>query len=124
VSGVQAFDDDKPIPPASSVPPVRKEKKTGTMRRAKGIRGEREVKVAMEDAGLEVRGLEGRGDHLVFGHFLGPLHVESKFQENTRIFEWMEQAISEAPKGTTPIVVFRRSKGEWLVCIQLARFIK
>lgn len=93
--------------------------KSGRMRRAKGVRGEREVALAFERGGMTVRGLEGQGDHLVV---LGPtltLHVESKRQERIEIDRWSHQAEAEAPQGTVPIVAYRRSREPWRVALLL-----
>lgn len=96
---------------------------SGKMRRAKGVRAEREVAMRLQLAGLQVRGLEGSGDHLVFGHRLGTLHCETKHQETSKIFPWLLQAISEAPPGTVPIVAFRRNRSEWYVALRLEDFL-
>jgi hypothetical protein len=96
---------------------------TGRMRRNKGLRGEREVKLLYVEAGYGVRDLEGRGDHLVEGHPLGRLHSETKRQEGLEIMRWMRQAIAEADEGTVPVVVFRRSKEPWYVCMRFSDFL-
>lgn len=93
------------------------------MSRDKGVRAEREVKGRLEAVGIEVRGLEASGDHLAFGHALGTLHVESKHQERTNIFEWLKQSTTEAPAGTVPIVCFRRNRSEWFVALRLDDFL-
>ena len=96
-------------------------------RRDKGIRGEREVMTALQQAGFEVRGLEGRGDHLASkkGEH-GPviLHVEVKRQETLRIDAWSEQAETEAPSVATPLVAYRRSGQPWRVSLRLDDLLK
>jgi len=86
--------------------------------RAKGVRGEREVLELLERHGFEVRGLESSGDHLALGHGV-TLHVETKRQEVARPWAWYEQASSEAPSGTIPLVAFRRSRSPWLALVEL-----
>jgi Holliday junction resolvase len=86
--------------------------------RDKGVRGEREVLELLERHGFEVRGLEESGDHLAFGHGVA-LHVETKRQETARPWAWFEQASSEAPAGTIPLVAFRRSRSPWLALVDL-----
>lgn len=87
--------------------------------RDKGRKGEREVAAIFEAAGLEVRGLEGSGDHLIVcGGRLGvTLHSEVKRQEVARPWLWWEQAESEAPQGTLPAVMFRRNRSPWLTLL-------
>jgi hypothetical protein len=91
----------------------------GRASRDKGRKGEREVAVIFENAGLEVRGLEGAGDHLLIcGDASGfTLHSEVKRQDTARPWAWWEQAESEAPPGTIPLVTFRRNRSPWLSMI-------
>lgn len=89
--------------------------------RDKGVRGEREVLEVLERHGFEVRGLEASGDHLALGHGL-VLHVETKRQEVARPWAWYEQAASEAPAGSLPLVAFRRSRSPWLALVSLEAF--
>lgn len=87
--------------------------------RDKGRAGEREVAQLYERAGAEVRGLEGRGDHLVItpGLFGPTIHSEVKRCETARPWAWWEQASSEAPTGTMPVVHFRRNRSPWLAIV-------
>lgn len=87
--------------------------------RAKGVKGEREVAAIFQHAGLEVRGLEGAGDHLVVCGNGVTLHSEVKRQEVARPWLWWEQASTEAPQGTVPVVAFRRNRSPWLALVQL-----
>jgi len=95
-------------------------------RRDKGIVGEREVMRVLTDAGFDVRGLEGKGDHLAMKeegprfqirHYL--FHIEVKRQETLRPDEWSHQSEAEAPQGSVPVVVYRRSREPWRVSIKL-----
>lgn len=88
--------------------------------RDKGLKGEREVAAIYTAVGGEVRGLEGSGDHLIIAAGpLGPtLHSEVKRQETARVWAWWEQASSEAPPGTLPVVHFRRNRSPWLAIVQ------
>lgn len=96
--------------------------------RDKGVRGEREVAAIYEARGLEVRGLEATGDHLIVcAPELGlVIHSETKRQETARPWAWWEQATSEAEPGAMPVVHFRRNRSPWLAIVnaeQLADLI-
>ena|SRR5215510_5049767 len=91
-------------------------------RRAKGIRGEREVKVLFVEAGFSVRGLEGLGDHIATKGRPGGLlafHIESKRHERVRVREWLRQCVKETPEGMVPIVCFRENNEEWAAVLPL-----
>lgn len=89
--------------------------------RDKGLRGEREVAAIYRDAGLDVRGLEASGDHVVASSLGGRvrLHSEVKRQETARPWVWWEQASSEAEPGSLPVVAFRRNRSPWLAIVRL-----
>jgi hypothetical protein len=101
----------------------------GKRSRGKGIAGEREVANVWKDHGLEVRGLEGEGDHLaiVKGRTDGDaalergmtIHSEVKRQERLKLPEWWRQTVSEAPAGTVPVLSFRQNGTEWLAVLRL-----
>lgn len=89
--------------------------------RDKGLRGEHEVRELYERHGLEVRGLEATGDHLIVcapGSGL-TIHSEVKRQETARPWAWWEQASTEAPAGAMPVVAFRRNRSQWLGIVDL-----
>jgi hypothetical protein len=90
--------------------------------REKGRKGEGEVARVYRSAGLEVRGLESGGDHLAVSGLGGAvrLHSEVKRQETARPWAWWEQASTEAPQGTVPVVAFRRNRSPWLALLELA----
>lgn len=89
--------------------------------RDKGRKGEAEVAAIYAAAGLQVRGLEGSGDHLVVCEPSSGrvLHSEVKRQETARPWAWWEQASTEAPAGTMPVVAFRRNRSRWLAIVDL-----
>ena len=91
------------------------------------------------EAGGEVRGLEGEGDHLVrFARTdcdgMGmdcqvstdyvTLFSEVKRQERLQLWQWLAQAQSEAPAGTVPVVSFRRNRGQWYACLPLRDLLR
>lgn len=87
--------------------------------REKGRRGEAEVAELYRARGLEVRGLEAGGDHLIVcGPASGVLvHSETKRQETARPWAWWAQATSDAPAGSRVVVNFRRNSSPWLALI-------
>lgn len=87
--------------------------------RDKGLVGEREVKAAFQLAGFDARGTEGQGDHLVVCAAGVTLHVEVKRAEALRMSDWSKQAEGEAPQGTLPLLIYRRSREPWRVSIKL-----
>jgi hypothetical protein len=91
----------------------------GRSEREKGRKGEAEVAAIFRRHGLEVRGLEATGDHLVVcsAAIALTLHSEVKRQETARVWLWWEQAAGEAPPGVWPLVTFRRSRSPWLSLI-------
>ena len=89
--------------------------------RDKGRKGEAEVAAIYRAAGLEVRGLEASGDHLIVCDPASGLviHSEVKRQETARPWLWWEQASGEAEPGALPVVAFRRSRSPWLAIVSL-----
>jgi len=100
---------------------------SGAGRRAKGVKGELEVKQLFGAHGFAVRGLEGEGDHIATRKtdegFIA-FHLEVKRQERLRIPEWYAQASSEAPEGFVPQVCFRRSQEPWMSVLETARLLE
>ena len=96
---------------------------SGRGKRAKGVRGEHEVRKLFEEHGFDVRGLEGLGDHYASRGRIR-LHLETKRQERLRIPEWVAQAEREAPGGTTPVLVYRRNAEGWHVVLDLDDFFE
>jgi len=100
--------------------------------RRKGVTGEREVARIFEQAGFDVRALEGLGDHLVVpGVSLDrwskgslTMHVEVKRQERIQLPIWLRQAEAEAPQGTIPVVAFRQNRGDWYAALALAQLVE
>lgn len=88
--------------------------------RAKGLRGERDVRSLMELYGWTVRGLEGEGDHLALRGGL-VLHLECKNQAGLRLPLWIRQAEAEAPEGTVPVVAYKHA-ARWRADLPLALF--
>ena len=51
------------------------------------------------------------------------VHIEVKRREQIRDEVFLQQAEREAKKGLVPIVVYRRSREKWKVCLRLEVFL-
>ena len=88
--------------------------------RSKGNRAEREIIDMLHRFGWKgarrnfQSGGQGGGDVIN-----GPtdVHIEVKHREACRIWQWIEQAQSEARPTDTPAVFFRRNRSTWWVCV-------
>ena len=95
--------------------------------RQKGKRGELELAQALRTAGYanarrsaqycgntgeapDITGVEG-------------LHIECKRREQIQDEAFIQQAEKEAKKGTVPVVMYRRSREKWKVCLRLDVFM-
>jgi len=99
---------------------------SGAGRRAKGVRGELEVKKLFAAWGFTVRGLEGEGDHIATRKDedrLLAFHLETKRQERLYLPKWYAQASSEAPEGFVPLVEYRRSGEPWMSVLETANLL-
>jgi hypothetical protein len=98
--------------------------------RDKGSRGEREVAAIFRAAGFDLDRTPNSGGLRILGDLYGaslPFHVEVKRQEIARPWAWWEQATTEAPADTLPVVAFRRARSPWLAItdlVQLARLLR
>ena len=88
----------------------------------KGKTGELEVMHILREHGYHVE----RGGSLSYGKLpdlygLKDCHIEVKMAENARIWSWMKQSEQDATrfKGGWPTVIFRRSRSNWLICMEL-----
>lgn len=88
----------------------------------KGADGEREVMAILRERGYAVE----RGGTQPYGqrpdlYGLDGIHLEIKRAEAARIWEWMQQSRQDAARfgDGRPTVIFRRSRSDWLVCMEL-----
>ena len=91
--------------------------------RNKGVRSEREVELRFQDAGFQTeRAIGGRrqvaGDIATSG-----LAVEVRRRERIDIARWCADHEAETPEHLTPIVVWRKSREPWRVCLTLDDFL-
>lgn len=93
--------------------------------RQKGARGEREVAKILRDHGIDSRrtaqycGNTGDAADVVFPGF----HTEVKLREKTDIWSWWSQSEHDTKEGETSLVVFRKSREKWKVCLDFEDFL-
>lgn len=96
----------------------------GRAQREKGKRGERAAAKAVAVAlGVSARrGVQYKGgaDSADIQVDIPGVHWEVKFVERESVRTWMAQAAEESG-GQVPAVLHKRSRGEWLVTLQLER---
>jgi len=96
----------------------------GRSQREKGKRGERAAAKALSAAlGVSARrGVQYKGgaDSADLEVEIAGVHWEVKFVERESIRTWMAQACDESG-GQVPVVLHKRSRGEWLLTLQLER---
>lgn len=92
----------------------------------KGARAEREVMSVLRERGYPVE----RGGTQSYGqrpdlYGLDDVHLEIKRAETARIWEWMQQSKQDAARfgDGWPTVIFRRSRSDWLICMQLSDWL-
>lgn len=93
--------------------------------RTKGKVGERELASILRSYGYDARrgvqysGLNGDAD--IVG--VDGLHIECKRREQITDEAHIQQAERDARKGEIPVVMYRRSREKWKVCIRLELFM-
>ena len=96
----------------------------GKAARRKGVTFERRVRRAFEDAGFDVRGLEGGGDHACFGRNGLVVASEAKNQERLKVPEWWRQTVNDAPHGAVPVLSVKIQGGEILAMLRLSDLLR
>ena len=96
----------------------------GRPQRQKGKRGERMAARAVSAAlGVNARrGVQYKGgaDSADIEVDIPGIHWEVKFVEREAVRAWMQQAKEECG-GLVPVVLHKRSRGEWLVTVSMER---
>lgn len=94
--------------------------------RAKGAAGERELSRKLKEYGYDTRRGQqfcgANGDADVVG--LPFIHIECKRVERLNLEDAMAQSKHDAREGEIPVVMHRKNNCEWLVTLQLERFIE
>ncbi len=92
----------------------------------KGKKGERELAGKLREYGFDARRGQqycgSNGDADVVG--LPGVHIECKRVEHLNLAEAMSQSTQDAQPGEIPAVFHRKNRGEWLVTLSLADFMK
>lgn len=93
--------------------------------RTKGASFERETAEQLSDwLGVDCKRKLGAardgGDDIQVGQF----RIECKRHETTKVWEWYEQAKSNAQPGEIPVVVFRRSRSESMALVSFSDFMR
>lgn len=98
---------------------------SGKASRTKGANAEREVRDILRAAGYEAQRTPYSGAlEWLPGDICGtPFFVEIKRCEALRIGEWCEKAEEQAD-GKPALVIFRRSRQPWRVCLKLSDFLR
>lgn len=88
----------------------------------KGADGEREVMAILREHGYSVE----RGGTQSYGqrpdlYGLDHVHLEVKRAERAQIWDWMKQSEEDSKRfeDGMPTVIFRRSRSNWLICMEL-----
>lgn len=100
----------------------------GKASRAKGRRGERELRDLLRSKGFDSVKC---GSSLAFGSEpdlmgLPHIHIECKRSEQLRLAEWMAQATADSEKfgDGVPTVFHRRNRAEWMVTMKLGDWVE
>ena len=93
--------------------------------RAKGKAGELECAAFLREHGFDARRgrqFQGGADSPdVIG--LPGCHVEVKRVEKGSLYDWLAQAMRDAPKGKTPVVLHRRNREKWVALLPAEAFL-
>lgn len=95
--------------------------------RTKGAVGERELALLLRTAGYanarrsaQYCGNTGEAPDITG---IDGLHIECKRREQIQDEVFLQQAEREAKKGLVPLVIYRRSREKWKVCLRLEVFL-
>ena len=92
----------------------------------KGKEGELELSHKLQEYGYDTKrsvqynGKEGQADVLGLPH----IHIECKRVEKLNIYDAIEQAKRDAKNGDKPTVFHRKNRCNWLVTMELDKFIE
>jgi Holliday junction resolvase len=108
--------------------PVKPKPKKRINSRNKGKTGELELVNFLKERGIEARRgqqYEGSSDSpdVVAGGCLKDIHLEVKRVQSGNLYNWMDQACTDADICKMPVVAHRRNNKRWLAILDLRDFM-
>ena len=101
----------------------------GKSSRARGKVGERELAAVLTEAGYparraqQYRGTESSADIACELLELLGLHIECKRTERLLFNEWWETVVADAGNKKTPVICWRKDRGDWIAFIPLTKLL-
>lgn len=96
----------------------------GRASRNKGKRGERELAEELarilSTPARRTQQYNGQGDSDVVTSDYPGIHWESKRTEKLKLYDAMDQAVSDKKEGQVPVVCHRKNGREWVLIVRLA----
>lgn len=97
-----------------------------TNSKQKGARFERQLANILKERGYAARrGVQycgANGDADVVG--LDGIHIEAKHQEKMYLYDWVDQAKSDAKEGEIPVVIHKKNRAKILATMELDDFLE
>lgn len=92
--------------------------------REKGARAERALAELLRSRGWHCERNARNGISTCdLDHNIPKLHIECKWQETFKLEDFWNQATSDAPDGSVPVVMFKRSGKRWRAVLYLDDFM-
>lgn len=90
-------------------------------KKAKGKRGEVQAASVLNSLFSDINASRGRYPEPDIVHDYKGIHLEVKFTEQLRVYDFIEQAIQDADEDQVPVVLFKKKYKPWLAIIPLDR---
>lgn len=94
--------------------------------RAKGVRGEHEVRDLLKRFGFSARRgqqFKGTKDSPDIIHNMTGFYIEVKLRQSFNLHDTIDTADSEKPEGDTSLVFHRKNQKRWLVTMDAEEFM-
>lgn len=96
--------------------------------RNKGKCGELELAKFLKERGIEARRgqqYEGSSDSpdVIAGGSMTGIHIEVKRVQSGNLYNWLEQACTDADLWKTPVVAHRRNGKRWVAILDMRDFV-
>ena len=88
-------------------------------KKAKGKRGEVLAASTLNNLFPDIKARRGRYPEPDIVHQYKGIHLEVKFTEQLRVYDFIEQAIADAEEDQVPIVLLKKKYKPWLAIIPL-----